>query len=345
MVYHDKLISDVVTNCFDEGLITKNDNLVIALSGGIDSMCLLDVFMKLQSEFDYSLSAIHINHGIRGIEATRDMHFVKNYCDKLGIKLYSKEIDAISYSKKRKISLEEAARILRYDEFRKLYDALSKKNRTYILVAHHEQDQVETILHNLIRGTGIKGITGMKIVNGYILRPFLYSKKSDIEKYAKDYTLPYVVDSTNNDITYTRNYIRNEIIPRLISINENACGHIIDFSKSLNEIDSYIDAVSEYSYNYVCKDEDKDIIVLDLYKYQELSQLIKSYVIKIVIRKLVKTIKDIGKVHIESIIELTDKVKGGHIDLPYNITCDKKKDKIIFTKNINNISMKRRKNK
>ena len=343
MIYGDKLIEDVVRDFFDTGIIESHDNLIIALSGGMDSMCLLDVFLKLSDEFPIKLYAVHVNHGIRDLEAISDMNFVKKYCDSIDVKLFIRNVDAVSYSKKEKMSLEEAARILRYKELNEVYKEISLKGNTHILVAHHEQDQVETIIHNLVRGSGIKGLIGMKSVKDHIVRPFLYTKKSEIEEYMKEYDIPYVTDSTNSDITYTRNHIRNEIISKLTNLNDNACGHIAELSKELDEIDAYIDSVSEYTYDHVLVSESKNEIELALDRFNALNHLIKSCIIKIVISKLAKSLKDIGRVHIDEVIDASHKDKGLHLDLPYNITFDKKKNSMIFRKNSINISMNRRK--
>ena len=343
MIYGDKLIDDVVNEFFDTGIIGAKDNIIVALSGGMDSMCLLDVFYRLSQEFNYKLYAVHVNHGIRGEEATRDMNFVKKYCESIGVNLFIKKIDAVSYSKKEKLTLEEAARILRYNELDKIYKDFAKKNKTYILVAHHDQDQVETIIHNMVRGSGIKGLSGMKNISNYIIRPFLNSKKSDIEEYVKKYNIPYVIDSTNSDTKYTRNYIRNEIVSRLTELNDNALGHIVELSNQLDEVNDYIDAVSKYTYEHVLVSENKDEIILDLDKFNKLNHLIETNVIKIVLGKLAKSLKDIAKVHIDLVIDSSLKTKGLHLDLPYNITLDKKKNDLIFKKNSINISMNRRK--
>ena len=343
MIYHEKVYNDIINDFFDAGIIKKGDNLIVALSGGIDSMCLLDIFYKLKPEFGYRLYAIHVHHGIRGIEADRDLNFVKKYCESLKVKLFLSYVNAPELSLKKKISIEEAARVLRYDAFEQIYKSFKDKKNTYILVAHHEQDQVETIIHNMIRGTGVKGLGGMKQVSGYILRPLLYTSKDLINDYVKLYNIPYVEDSTNSDKKYTRNYIRDEIVAKLPSINEKAYKHIVDLSNQAILVSDYIDSVSKFIYANIKEKEEKDNIVLDLTKFNNLTELFKSNVIKIVIKKLSNSLKDIGKVHIDSVITFSSKMDGGHIDLPYNITYDKKGKKMIFKHNRENISINRRK--
>ena len=348
MIYNDYILNKIVEDCFDTRIVKDGDTLIVALSGGMDSMCLMDSLIKLQSEINYKLMAIHIHHGIRGIEANRDREFAKSYCNSMNVKLVSKKVNAISYSKKNNLTLEEAARRLRYDEFNKLWEKEVLKNpegNVYIAVAHHQNDQAETIIHNIIRGTGIKGIVGMKQLNGYILRPLLNVDKKEIEKFIKLYNVPYVEDSTNDDIYYTRNYIRKEIIKKFEKINSEAISHINELSKQANELNEYIEKTSKYQFKKTIEKEDSCYIALNLKKFNQNDNIIKSGIIKEVLNRLVYTLKDITKININDVIVLASKEKGGHLDLPYNLTVDKKQNRLIFTKNNGNISMSRRKKK
>ena len=340
MIYDDKIKELIINEFFDNQIVKKNDNLVIALSGGMDSMCLMDIFLKLHSEFRFNLSAVHVHHGIRGIEADRDQKFVTKYCKDVGVRLFVKNVDAVAFSKDNGLSLEEAARVLRYNVFSEIHNNLKP---SYILVAHHEKDLIETIIHNIVRGTGIKGIIGIKNVQDYILRPLLYISKDEIIQYVKDNLVPYVDDSTNFDISITRNYIRKEIVDKLTNINDKAYKHIIELSRQANEISDYLDAVYDYTYKHIIKEQNNNYIIIDNDKFNSLSNLIKSGVIRKVLYNLIKSLKDIGSVHINDVISLSLKDKGGHLDLPYNITLDKKKSELIFKKNNLNISMSRRK--
>lgn len=348
MIYKEKILESIVKDFFDTKIIKDGDILVIALSGGQDSMCLFDVFYKLQSELNYKLMAVHVNHGIRENEADRDEVFVKDYCDKFHIELIIKRIDAISYAKENNLTLEEAARKLRYDALEAEWKKISIKNtdnNVYILVAHHEKDQVETIVHNIIRGTGIKGLIGMKKVNGNILRPLLDIKKEDIEKYIYKYNIPYVSDSTNDDIAYTRNYIRKEIIDKFSNLNQKAYEHIIELSNMSSEINDFLEKESKKVLEDIIIDKNDKKIIIDLRKFRLRDKVLKKEIIKKILEYLANTLKDISKINIDDIVELSDKESGGHLDLPYNITVDKKQNEFTFTKNSNNISMSRRKKK
>lgn len=348
MIYREKILESIVKDFFNTGIIKDRDTLIVALSGGMDSMCLVDAFYKLKSEVDYKLMALHVHHGIRGVEADRDLQFVKDYCKSMNVKLITEKVDAVKFSKSKGLTLEEAARLLRYDAFEKNWKKLSAKSSksdVYILVAHHEKDQVETIIHNMIRGTGIKGIVGMKKQSGNILRPLLNIKKSEIEKYIDDYDIPYVDDSTNFDTKYTRNFIRQEIIDKLETINSEAHTHIAELAKNASEINDFIEAESRKAYENTVLKESKKSVTLDLQEFREIDKVIKAGVIREVFNHLVKTLKDVTKINIDDIIVLSEKTKGGHLDLPYNLTVDKKQKELIFNRNEKNVSMSRRKKK
>ena len=263
MIYDNQMCESIVRKYFDTRIIKKNDILIVGLSGGIDSMCLFDIFYKLQDEFQYKLYALHVHHGIRGDEADRDLDFVKDYCESLGIKLFIYKFNAIEFAKDNRLSLEEAGRKLRYSAFEsEIKKNSNKKNNVYILVAHHKKDQVETIIHNALRGSGIKGLIGMNNVNNNILRPLLDFDKDDIVKYVDTFNIPYVEDSTNNDEALTRNYIRKEIVDKLNKVNNKAFDHIIDLGSQLRDIDDYITKVSDYVFNEIVESVKNDEIVI-----------------------------------------------------------------------------------
>ena len=348
MIYGEVILESIVKDLFDTRIIKDDDLLIVALSGGMDSMCLFDAFYKLQSEVNYKIMALHVHHGIRGEEADRDLAFVNDYCKSFNVKLISEKVDAPTFAEKNNLTLEEAARKLRYEIFEKVWKTLSIKNKNgdvYILVAHHEKDQVETIIHNIVRGTGLKGLTGMKKKSGYILRPLLNNKKEEIEEYISDYDVPYVDDSTNDDINYTRNYIRKEVIDKLEKINSKASDHIIELSKMSLEVNDYIEKESKKAYKSVLIKASNKNICIDLKKFRLKDRVIRIGVIREVFNCLISTLKDITKINIDDIIVLTEKEKGGHLDLPYNVTVDKKQNDLIFTLNDKNVSMSRRKKK
>lgn len=195
-----------------ENLLAPNAKIIVGLSGGMDSMALIEILMQL----NYTCIAAHCNFHLRGIESDNDEKFVKQWCLSKKIPFITTDFFTVKYAAQKKISIEMAARELRYNWFetiRQQYDA------DYISVAHHKDDSIETVLLNLIRGTGIKGLTGISPKNGYIVRPLLSISRSDIEKYIIENEIPYVTDSTNEENIYTRNMLRLSIMPILKEIN------------------------------------------------------------------------------------------------------------------------------
>lgn len=195
-----------------ENLLAPNAKIIVGLSGGMDSMALIEILMQL----NYTCIAAHCNFHLRGIESDNDEKFVKQWCLSKKIPFITTDFFTVKYAAQKKISIEMAARELRYNWFetiRQQYDA------DYISVAHHKDDSIETVLLNLIRGTGIKGLTGISPKNGYIVRPLLSISRSDIEKYIIENEIPYVTDSTNEENIYTRNMLRLSVMPILKEIN------------------------------------------------------------------------------------------------------------------------------
>lgn len=211
-----------------EKLLPHNAKIIVGLSGGMDSMVLLDLLILS----GYHCIAAHCNFHLRGDESDRDAEFVRKWCKSIDVPFTSVNFDTSEYAEDRKISIEMAARELRYKWFetlRKQYEADT------IAVAHHKDDSVETVLLNLIRGTGIKGLTGISPKNGHIIRPLLCVSRSEIENYISDREIPYVTDSTNEQDIYTRNYLRINIIPRLQVINPSVKESIIRTSQNVSE--------------------------------------------------------------------------------------------------------------
>jgi len=200
-------------------MIEVHGKTLVALSGGADSVALLRMLVEQGAETE----ALHCNFHLRGKESDRDENFVTQLCQKLGTPLHVKHFDTYSYAKEHGISVEMAARELRYEWFETMRVKLGADT---IALAHHRDDQVETVLLNLIRGTGLRGLAGMREQNGHLLRPLLKYTKEELLEYLKDKNQDYVIDSTNLQRDFLRNIIRLDIIPLLHNINPQASEHI-----------------------------------------------------------------------------------------------------------------------
>lgn len=222
-----------------EHLFSMNARVLVALSGGGDSVALLRILYAL----GYVCEAAHCNFHLRGEESDRDEVFVKRLCEKMGIPLHRIDFETERYAVENKISIEMAARELRYSWFAEIK---KKTKADVIAVAHHQDDSVETILLNLIRGTGLNGLLGIRPKNGSIVRPLLCLSRKEIIDYLQEMRQEYVTDSTNLQDEYTRNKIRLNLIPLMQEINPLVKEHMIDTSNYLNGIASiYIRGVEE----------------------------------------------------------------------------------------------------
>ena len=225
-------------------LIRPGDGVLVGLSGGPDSVFLLYALHTLQARMGFTLRAVHVHHGIRGAEADRDEAFSEKLCAKLDIPFQAVHVAAPAYAAQHGLSLEEAARILRYEALEAARQQLTQATAAWIAVAHHLDDQAETVLHNLVRGAGLRGLAGMDNRRNHVIRPLLSIKREDILKWLKQYDIPYVTDSTNADPHYTRNRIRSTVLPELREINPEASAHIAHSAALLREADAFFHALA-----------------------------------------------------------------------------------------------------
>jgi tRNA(Ile)-lysidine synthase len=222
----------------EKSLIQKDDKILVALSGGPDSVFLLHFLNKFRKKFKISLGAIHINHGLRGKAASVDAKFCEDITNKIGVPFYSVKKNVKALAKKLKVSTEEAGRIVRYEEFEKLF---TKEGLTKIATAHIADDNAETVLLNLIKGTGLNGISGIPYSRGKIIRPLLSLTKEEIVQYLKFYKIDYRTDLTNLENEYEKNFLRNEIIPLIkIRLNPSLENTLLKSSGVFKEINNFV---------------------------------------------------------------------------------------------------------
>lgn len=304
-------------NLFDEG-----DIVGVACSGGMDSICLLHYLNENKEKFGIEIMAINVDHKIRE-NSEKDSAFVMSFCRKNGIKCQKFVVDALNVAKEQKLTIEEAARVARYGVFDALLD---KKIVNKIAIAHHSQDQTETILLNLFRGTGLKGARGMEVKRGGYIRPFLFTPKEEIIQYVHDNNLDYVEDETNRDDKYSRNFIRNEIIPMLKTHWSNVESNILSFSNICKQDDEFISKQVDF---------DRLIIEKDLVKIPLSYFVYDAPIVYRVLRRSFEnllTVKDMERKHMEMVRSLAlEGENGTKISLPNGITCHKEYDFITIS--------------
>ena len=315
-----KTVENVIIS---QNLIKKDEIIGVACSGGRDSMCLLHYLFANKDCFGCNIVAINIDHNIRET-SKKDSSFVVEYCKKHGIKCYNYSVDVIKYCNEKKVSLEEGARESRYSVFKSLI-----KNGVVnkIALAHHLQDQSETILLNIFRGTGLGGASGMEYgKDKHFIRPLLSTSRSEIQAYIERNNIPYVDDETNFQNDYSRNYIRNMIMPLIRNKWPNADQSICKFADICRQDDKYINnlaGISEF--------ETKDGIV----KIKTNYFVQPTPIVNRIIRNALNSInihKDIEKKHIELITDLAlNGTNGAKINLPHSVVAYKEYNDITIT--------------
>ena len=295
-------------------MIGQGDFIAVGVSGGADSVCLLLLLCELKQEYDLELCAVHINHGIRR-EAFKDQEFVENLCRRRKVPWITFSEDVKGTAEKQSMSLEEAGRMIRYRCFRKVLDMHGGGK---IAVAHHQNDQAETMLYRMSRGTGIQGLKGMEAVRGDVIRPLLCLKKEEILAYLKEKGQDWMEDASNEDNTFARNKIRNQVIPALTKVNARAVEHIVSLSEDIEEWSRYLEEQLSEAWKACVKQEGKGRLI-DAGRFLEEPEPIRRLLAKQAIEQAAGRKKDIEKVHIQSFCDLAFRETGKSIDLPYGL--------------------------
>ena len=295
-------------------MIQKGDKLVVGVSGGADSICLLFVLMELQKKLAFEMVVVHVNHGLRGEAADGDEAYVRKVCKEHGItcEVYRENVEWIA--KERKQSTEEAGRYVRREAF---VHTIEKHGGTKIALAHHMNDSVETFFMNLARGTGIQGMGGIRPIAGVYIRPLLCLERREIEEFLREKNIPYCTDSTNEEDDYTRNRLRNHVIPYLEKeVNARTVAHIGETMSRLQELQIFLQEQTEIYYKQCVKQHEKGYILLEN-SFFEVPVSLRPFIIKRVLVQICQKEKDIQEIHMQKILELFQKQVGRQIDLPY----------------------------
>ena len=321
------MVEKVFKYIINNRMVRQGDTVLVGVSGGADSVCLLYVLSCLRERLGIKLHAVHIHHGIRGEEADRDAAYVEGYCADLNVMYDEIRLDIPSMAKEKHLTEEEAGRIARYECF-EAYVESGKAQK--IAVAHNKNDNAETIIFNLLRGSGIRGLSGIQPVRGNIIRPLLTVERKDIEEFISAAGLKFCIDSTNLSEDYTRNKIRKNILAYAISeINDGAVENIVLAGSRLSEAEEYISCEAERVFNNIAEIK-KGEIILDNRAVKELSFIIRKYLIMHAFEKLCGRRKDITMRHIESTAGMADKETGHVLNLPYGMKAIRSYDRLIL---------------
>lgn len=308
-------------------LINNGDKIVIGVSGGPDSICLLHILNSIKSELGISIYVAHINHMIREV-ADDETKYVEEFCERIGVKCYIKKADVVSIAKESGKGTEETGRNIRYQFFDEVAE---KVGANKIATAHNKNDRAETVIFNILRGSGLSGLKGIEAKRDEkYIRPLIEIGRDEIEKYCNDNNLDPKYDESNLETVYTRNKIRNIVLPYIKKeFNPNIINTINRLSEVAEEENNYLNKITEDAFNNVLIEKNKNI-ALDLKKFNNLELVIKRRVILYTINEILGTTQGIEKINIEEIINLCTKNIGNKFLIPTKAIKILVKNKIIF---------------
>ncbi|MBU2591350.1 MAG: tRNA lysidine(34) synthetase TilS [Nitrospinae bacterium] len=315
-------MKDIVTQVREtirrEKLLTGGEKVLVALSGGADSIALLNLLNTLSGEFNISLAIAHLNHSIRGDEADRDEEFVKRVGGQMGVETFTDKIDVPKYQNEHGLSVETAAREVRY----KFLQRIAKKiGAGRIATGHSAEDQAETVLMRLLRGSGAGGLSGIPVVRGKIIRPLIDVRRHQIIELLRGQGIEYIDDSTNLDLSMTRNRLRHDLIPKLIQDYNPNIVETLNSTASLSRgEDDYLETIVSEEIKRVTQAEGAGFVEFNLASFTPLHIAIRRRLIRRGIEDVRGSLLGIGYSHIEEILTLIDwSDSPKSIDLPADI--------------------------
>lgn len=304
--------------CRKYHMLQKGDGVVLGVSGGADSVCLLFMLLSLRSKLDLKLSVVHVNHGIRP-DASEDADYVRGLCREQGVPFYLFEEKIEELAKKRGCSTEEAGRQYRYEMFA---EVMEKEHAQKIAVAHNRNDRAETMLFHLFRGTGLTGLSGIRPVREQIIRPLLCLSRWEIEEYLEEKGIAYRHDSTNDSDDYTRNKIRHHILP--YAEQEIVPGTVASMNRTadiLAETEYYIEEQVQKAKSECVQEVQGEFpgFQLESEAFSALHEFMKKRLVLEILKELSPRHKDIAAIHVEDVCLLFGREGNREIHLPYGI--------------------------
>ncbi len=341
----DNLYKKVKKYIKAHGMVELGDCVAAGVSGGADSVCMLHLLTRLQREIPFRLAVVHVNHGLRA-EAGEDAAFVEKLCGRWGIPFYLREVDMAGYAASRKLSQEEAGRLLRYQVFQEVLAEMKAGGKGRIAVAHNADDRAETMLFHMFRGSGIKGLSAIRPVRESVIRPLLCVSREQIEAYLAEVGLDWQEDSTNREDVYIRNKIRHHILPfAQREICSGAVSHMGELADILEETENYLARETDRIYDlYVREDVErksggsKDIgaaeeignlygkIEIELGGFCAEDVVMRKRILLRALERMTPYRKDITARHIAGLMDLTEKKGSKELSLPYGIRAVKEYD-------------------
>lgn len=309
-------------------LISPGERVLAAFSGGGDSAALAHLLWTLQSELQFSLSLLYIQHGLRGAESNREEEFVKQWAERYQLPLFIEDIDVKKRRTERRISVEAAARELRYEAFAKRKAEFGMDS---VALAHHADDQAETICMNFLRGSGIKGLAGMRLKQGCYFRPLLFERKSEIEKYLKQEKIDWVEDSSNHSMEFRRNRMRRELLPYLKeNWNPNLISTLSQCSLHMQELQNYVEMEKESIWTKLSPQIGNGHLSLSLSALRALPGFLRQEIIKKAMVEFGISERNIESAAIYRALSLMEKENGKKEDLLRGLQVQKNEKELCF---------------
>ncbi len=312
-------------------MIEKQDKIVVGVSGGADSVCLVLVLQEAVEKLDCQLEVAHLNHGIRDREADRDALYVEEFCKVRKIPFHLKKVNTLQVAKEQGLTVEEAGRSLRYEFFTEVAE---KTDANKIAVAHNKNDNAETILLNLMRGTGLKGLTGIPPVRDNVIRPLLCVEREEIEAFLQEKDISFCMDSTNLGEDYTRNRIRHNLLPYM---TEHFNGSVVDAmnraGENLRQVAEFLEEQVKAAENlYVKEISDGCRVEILAEAFGKLPKAVLSEILANGFEKVAGSRKDFAEKHRDMLFALADGESGKSVNLPYGVVAGQEYGKIILEK-------------
>lgn len=305
----------------------KNEKILIGFSGGSDSVALCHLLTKLQEKLDFSLELLYIQHNLRGEESRAEEAFVQKLAQQMQLPLTIVSVDVKRKAKNDKISIETAARELRRQA---MLTQLNKRGFTKIALAHHKQDQAETVLMHFLRGSGVFGLVGMQASSQNIIRPLLPFDKSEIVDYLKAHKLKWVDDSSNQNLSYRRNRVRNSLIPYLqIHFNQNIIGTLADTAEQMQDLKDYLTGEIDRAYSD-CACTVQNSPAMHIPSLQKLAPYLRQMTIRKAIEQIKGNAVNLEKNHIRRALSLLDKQTGKQENLLEGLAVKRSYEYLIF---------------
>lgn len=323
---NDKLLDKVDLWADKYGVLKSGTIVVVGVSGGSDSVCLLHILYTLSKKRNFSVFAVHVNHMLRGEESDGDELFVRNLCAEYGIPLKVYRENVAAFAKENNCSVEEAGRLIRY---KRLNEVLNEAGASHIAVAHHMYDQAETVFMNLLRGAGMDGLCGMSDINGKIIRPLLNVSKNEIKSYINRNGLSYRTDSSNYENTYLRNAIRNVIFPEISrETGINIASSLVRMQKLLMADRDFLNQYAEKKFKDLLTFAEDRKVVLKRYELGKLHPAVAGRVVRIAWEKITGSLKGLESVHVNNVLDIVSKDGNRTVDLPKGVKAETEYDNL-----------------